>query len=143
MSSRKTRRIGVLDVQTAMASILANFGDEVNEVIDDALTTVAEEAEKELRNVRTFSSNGNPTGAYSKDWDLMIEPVRRYLRRYVVYNVDHYQLTHLLESGHAKYLWGREANGSVQGYEHIRPVNERVQSRVVDEIRERIADLHL
>lgn len=142
MSRGKTRRIGALDVSKAVNAMLTTYGQDVGEVVDDAMTEVAKEAEKELREVRTFSPSGEPTGAYSKDWDLMIEPVKRFLRRYVVYNVDHYQLTHLLESGHAKFLWGRKTGGSVQGYEHIRPINDSAQERVVQEIIERVTDLN-
>ena len=109
----RTRKVGVLDVSKTIGAMIVTYGDDVNEVVDDAMKTVAEEAEESLRKVKTFSSKGNPTGEYSKDWDLLIEPVKRYSRRFVVYNVDHYQLTHLLESGHAKYLWGKETGGQV------------------------------
>ena len=139
--SKRTRRVGVLDVSKAVSEMIVAYGTDVNEVIDDAFTTVAKEAEEALKQVNKFAPNGHVTGAYSKDWDLMIEPVKRYMRRYVVYNVDHYQLTHLLESGHAKFLWGRDTGGSVQGYEHIKPINDMAQERIIQEIVERITDL--
>lgn len=140
--SRRTRKVGVLDVSKAIGAMIVTYGDDVNEVVDDAMKTVAEEAEESLRKVKTFSSKGNPTGEYSKDWDLLIEPVKRYSRRFVVYNVDHYQLTHLLESGHAKYLWGKETGGQVQDYEHIKPINDKAQDRIIEEIIERVTDLN-
>lgn len=132
----------MLDVSKAISEMIVAYGNDVNEVIDDAMRTVAEEAEEKLKSVSAFSPNGSPSGDYSKDWDLMVEPVKRYLRRYVVYNVDHYQLTHLLESGHAKFLWGRSTGESVKGYEHIRPINDQAQERVIQEIVERITDLN-
>ena len=140
--SRRTRKVGVLDVSKAIGAMIVTYGDDVNEVVDDAMKTVAEEAEESLRKISTFSQKGNPTGEYSKDWDLLIEPVKRYSRRFVVYNVDHYQLTHLLESGHAKYLWGKETGGKVQGYEHIKPINDKAQDRIIEEIIERVTDLN-
>lgn len=140
--SRRTRRIGILDVSDAIGSMFKAYGNQVNEVVDDAMKAVADDAVEQLRRVRTFSPQGDPTGDYSKDWELMIRPVKRYTREYVVYNEDHYQLTHLLESGHAKMLWGRDSGETVQGYEHIRPVNDRVQDELVREIVERITDLN-
>lgn len=134
----RTRRVGMLDVSRELEAVFQRYGILVNEVVDDAMKEVGKEAEASLKQVVRFSPNGNPTGEYSKDWDLMVEPVKRYARRYVVYNVEHYQLTHLLESGHAKFLWGRAAGGSVKGYEHIKPINDRAQERIIEEITERI-----
>lgn len=138
----KKRVVGALDVSVAIQAMLVTYGNDVNEVIDDAMLTVAREAEDELKNVKRFSPNGDPSGEYSKDWNLLVEPVKRYSRRFVVHNAEHYQLTHLLESGHAKFLWGRETGNRVPGYEHIRPINDRAQDRVIEEVIERITDLN-
>lgn len=134
------RKVGVLDVSSAVHELLAQYGDQVNEVVDESMKTVAEEAESELKQVSRFSSKGHPSGDYSKDWDMTFEASRTSWK-YTVYNVAHYQLTHLLESGHAKFLWGREAGGQVQGFEHIKPVNDKAQERIVQEITERITNI--
>lgn len=135
------KKIGILDVSQEISAMFATYGQVVNEVVDDAMRTVADEATEELKAVRYFSPKGNPTGEYSKDWVLDVEPVKRYSRKFVVHNEDHYRLTHLLESGHSKWLWGRDTGAKVQGYSHIKPVNDKAQKRVVEEIIERVVDI--
>lgn len=139
MSRRK--KIGILDVSQEISSLFVTYGQDVNVVIDDAMETVANEACRELHAVSTFSPNGNPTGAYSKDWVIDVEPVKRYSRKFVIHNEDHYQLAHLLESGHAKVLWGKETGQRTPAYEHIKPINDKAQDRIVQEVVERITDL--
>lgn len=117
------------------------YGDQVNEVLDDAMKVVAEEAENELKAVSKFNPERNPTGKYSKDWTFIIEPIKRWSRRVVVYNDEHYRLTHLLENGHAVKRGGRKV-GEAHAWEHIYPVNEKAQDRIIEEITERITDLN-
>ena len=135
------KKIGILDVSSEISAMFATYGQIVNEVVDDAMKTVAEEATEELKAVKYFSPKGNPSGEYSKDWVLDVEPVKRYSRKFVVHNEDHYRLTHLLESGHSKWLWGRDTGTKVQGYPHIEPINNKAQDRVVEEIIERVVDI--
>ena len=52
-----------------------------------------------------------------------------------------YQLTHLLESGHAKFLWGRATGEEVQAFPHIEAVNEEAQRKLEEEVKRRIGDL--
>ncbi len=49
-----------------------------------------------------------------------------------------YPLTHLLESGHAKWLWGRDTGETVQAFPHIEKVNEEAQRKLEEEIKRRL-----
>lgn len=138
----RTRRVGPLDVSSTIIALFNAYGQDVNEVIDDAMKEVGTEARDQLRSVKQFSPQGNPTGKYSKDWQIEVQPVKRYSRKYVVYNEEHYRLTHLLESGHAKVLWGHDTGEDVPGYKHIEPVNNKVQERLAEEVIERIIELN-
>lgn len=140
----RNRRVGVLDVSDAISAMFVTYGQDVNEVIDDALTVIGGVATKKLQAVNKWSGtkwNYVPTGKYSKDWEFGFYPEKRLVRKVVVYNADHYRLTHLLESGHAKFLWGVNTGGEVQGYPHIAPVNNEVQEKFINEVVERITDL--
>lgn len=67
-------------------------------------------------------------GGYAKGWAFKpynAGPVKGF----VVYNRDHYQLTHLLEKGHAK-----RGGGRVRAIKHIQPVEIVVSERVMREI---------
>ena len=139
--ARRSRRIGVLDLSKEIDAMFVTYGNQVSEVIDDAIKTVAEEAETELKAVQKFNPERNPSGVYSGDWTFTVEPVKRFVRKVVVYNDEHYRLTHLLENGHAVKRGGRVV-GKAQSYEHIYPVNQKAQERFVEEIVERITELN-
>lgn len=51
----------------------------------------------------------------------------------IVYNKDHYQLTHLLEKGHAKVNGGR-----TRSFPHIAPVEEQSEQILLENIKRRI-----
>ena len=137
--SRKT--IQPVDLTAAVDELLGEYGEQVFDVMGDAITETSTMARDELRSVKYFSSNGNPTGAYSKSWEYEQRLVKRYKQQATVYNEDHYRLTHLLESGHAKWLWGIKAGGRVEGFEHIRPVNDNAQDYLIETVTERIENL--
>lgn len=139
MSRRKT--IKPVDLSAAVDELLAEYGDQVYDSLGRAIKETTDRATEELRSVRKFSPNGNPSGSYSADWTNEQRIVDRFKQESVVYNESHYRLTHLLESGHSKYLWGRETGERVQGYEHIRPVNEKAQEMVVRLVREEIESI--
>lgn len=132
MSRRK--KILPIDLSGTVEELLKEYGDQVYEVMDDAIKETSEEARNELRSVNQFSPRGNVSGAYSQSWEYEKQKVNRLEVSSVVYNEDHYRLTHLLESGHAKFLWGRETGEKVQGYPHIEPVNNKAQKTLIDKV---------
>lgn len=137
----RSRKVGVLDVSKAITAVFVKYGQEVNEVIDASLKEVARESVEDLKAVTTWHYS-HPNSEYSKDWTWTIEPRKRLSRSLVVYNVDHYQLTHLLESGHAKYLWGKETGQSVRAYEHIKPVRDKAEEHLEQAVVRRIENIN-
>lgn len=138
MARRKT--IKPIDLSATVDAILAEYGDDVFDVLGVAIKETSEEAMNELRSVQTFSPNGNPSGRYSRSWDLMQRQVSRLQTEAVVYNEEHYRLTHLLENGHALKRGGR-TYGRVQAYPHIKPVNDKAQETVVEKVEEMISKI--
>ena len=137
----RRKKVGILDVSKTIEAMFAKYGQIVNEVVDESMTEVAREATEDLKAVREFSPKGNPSGEYSKSWDVVVVPVKRYSRKFVVHNVEHYRLTHLLESGHSKYLWGRATGTKVQGYPHIKPVQDKANEHLENAIVRRIEEI--
>jgi len=135
------KRIKPIDLSKAVDDILAEYGDQVFDVLGQAIKETSEEAREDLRSVNRFSPKGSPTGAYSKDWEYEQKQVSRLKTEAIVYNESHYRLTHLLESGHAKFLWGRATGQTVQGYPHIAPINDKAQENVVRKVEEMIGEL--
>lgn len=139
MARRKT--IKPVDLSSAVEELLKEYGDEVFEVLDDAITDTTSEAVSDLHAVRTFSPKGNPSGAYSSSWTSEEKMTSRYSKNSTVYNENHYRLTHLLESGHSKVLWGRKTGERVSAYPHIAPINEKAQESVIRKVEKGIESL--
>ena len=137
---RSRKKIGVIDLEETINNLLNEYGDEVYVALNESMKSVADMAVQELRAVSKFSPSGNPTGEYSKDWDKKSEAITRLSNKIIVYNEDHYRLTHLLEKGHALRRGGRKI-GSVKAYPHIEPVEQKVISEFEKDVIDRITNI--
>lgn len=100
-----------INLTDEIAKALREYTDDVTEKLDDAKDEISKEAVAELK-----STSPKKTGDYAKGWSR-----KKTAHGYVVYNRTDYQLTHLLENGHAKRNGGR-----VRSYPHIAPVEQKV-----------------
>lgn len=82
----------------------------LEEEIDKAAEEVAKDGVEKLK-----SSSPNKTGKYAKSWGI-----KKVGKIFVLHN-KRYQLTHLLENGHAKVNGGRVAPRV-----HIKPVEQQM-----------------
>lgn len=92
-----------------IAKVLQTYTSEVTNGLEDAKNKVTKRAVKQLK-----ASSPKLTGSYTRGWR-----VKRVGTAFVVYNATDYQLTHLLEYGHAKVNGGR-----VAARPHIRKVEQ-------------------
>ena len=108
---------------------LNKYKNACDENADEAVKVTAKEAVQELR-------NANPPGsgrygswkAYNKGWTVtQTKRDKREHKSATVHNKDHYQLTHLLEKGHALAQGGR-----AKAFPHIAPVAERVEEKLIE-----------
>jgi hypothetical protein len=110
----------VIDLSKEIADILSAYTDEVTEGLEKSKLKVAKNAVKTLRQ----TSPEGDTGDYAKGWNYLTTR-----GDFVIYNATDYQLTHLLEYGHAKVNGGRVAPRV-----HIRPVEEQVIKEFTKEV---------
>lgn len=101
--------IKIDDLTNEIVKSLKEYNSKVEKDLEKAKHKTALDGAKELR-----STSPQRTGAYARDWASKKEGTN-----YVIYNRKHYQLTHLLEFGHAKKNGGR-----VPGNPHIAPVEQ-------------------
>lgn len=99
-------------VSIQMKAILDDFEEKVNEVLKESSEVVSEETASRLR-----SGSPKRTGGYASGWSVKVEG-----NKYIVYNPDHYQLTHLLENGHVKKNKYGEYGRWNPKKKHIKPV---------------------
>lgn len=119
-----------------MKNILESYSDEVMNAVIDVLAEVAEESAEELKTEGTFE---NRTGKYRRGWKSKVENRRTYATAQA-FNKTRYQLTHLLEFGHAIRGGGRKKE-KTDAFPHISVVNERAQERAYQRILEAIGKI--
>ena len=134
---RRSKKVGVINMDKAIAEILNEYGDEVYQVLGQAVDEVSEAAVQKLQAGGSFGG----TGAYKRDWTSTDEPKGRFSKKRIVHNADHYRLAHLLEKGHAIRNGTGRTYGSVKAYPHIKPVEEWVTQELPRKVEELITRL--
>lgn len=114
-------RIDPGQLSSVVMQELAAYAGVTNEVLDHAAQAAAEHAVAEL-NLQSPSSSGD----YRKGWRRKIGRRAKVggVAQVIVHNKTDYQLTHLLEFGHAKYVYGRRLPGRARAISHIAPVEK-------------------
>ncbi|MFJ8268530.1 HK97 gp10 family phage protein [Peribacillus asahii] len=98
---------------------LQRYTNLVEEEVEVAKEEVAKDLVSELK-----GSSPKDTGDYAKGWRT-----KKVGNAQVVHNATNYQLTHLLEKGHAKVNGGRVAPRV-----HIRPAEEKAIEEYLDRV---------
>ena len=117
------------DLEKAVSDILAEYSVDVSKAAETAITEVAKEATKKLK-----QSAPRRTGKYAKGWASKVEKGALTVEATVYGKTGTYQLAHLLEHGHARRGGGRNVDGIV----HIAPVEEWAVSEVQKRIKEQL-----
>lgn len=120
--------VTIADFSTAIMKIMDEYGDEAQHIIDEEVEAYAKKAQRMLR-----ARSPERTGSYKKGWRLKVYRTRLSAKA-VTYNATDYQLTHLLEKGHASRNGGR-----VPPVEHIAPVNDEIQEDFYKTVKERLS----
>jgi hypothetical protein len=105
---------------------LKQYGQLVNGQIELASEQTAKDLVDDLK--RESPKRAKRGGKYAKGWK-----VKKLGTNYIVYNRTKYQLTHLLEHGHAK-----RGGGRVPAKVHIRPAEERAVNTFIRRIEDAI-----
>jgi Bacteriophage HK97-gp10, putative tail-component len=90
---------------------LAKYAKVVDEDVQKLAKKVADEGKEKIK-----AASPVLTGDYKDGWR-----VKKQVKKYIVHNATNYQLTHLLEFGHAKVDGGR-----VEAQPHIAPVETKM-----------------
>ncbi|MFV0527760.1 MAG: HK97 gp10 family phage protein [Lachnospiraceae bacterium] len=110
----------------AIVNSLEVYTEELEEDIQEAGKRIAQETAEELR-----QSSQQRSGDYAKGWKSKKRTKTK--SGYVVYNETNYQLTHLLEKGHAKRNGGR-----TKAFKHIEPAEQHAIEKFEKAVEEAI-----
>lgn len=109
----------MINLANEISRALKTYTAEVTEGMEKVKEEVAKETVKQLKR-----TSPRLTGNYAKGWRT-----KKVGTAQVIHNATNYQLTHLLEHGHAKVNGGR-----VAGIPHIGPAEEKA----IDEYTKRV-----
>ena len=108
------KNINIGNLAKTVMNSLTEYADVVSEEVKEAVLEAAQTTQKEVR-----ANAPKDTGAYSKSWAVKKISETPNSISVVVHSKGKYQMTHLLEFGHAKRNGGR-----VPGKVHIAPAEE-------------------
>ncbi len=114
------------NLQAQIQEILSDYGEDVDEIVNEVIPAVAKEAVKKLKKVSPSRRGG---GKYAKGWTQETEKGRLTISS-TIYNKTP-GLPHLLEKSHALRGGGRSTP-----IVHIEPVEQWANREVVERIEE-------
>lgn len=112
------RRINIDDFPKEMTEILKMYTKDMEQGLEKEKQKAARAGAKELRETSPVGRRGR----YAKGWTSTKRGTA-----YIIRNKTDYQLTHLLEKGHALWQGGRSP-----AIPHIKPVEEEVIKKYTD-----------
>lgn len=120
------------ELEKSIKDYLQTYAEDIEDDVVEAVDTITKEAKSELvqRSPRGKGSRRNP---YYKGWTIKLQKKGKGKYEKVIWNRTNYQLTHLLEFGHATRNGGR-----TKAIEHIRPVEEKYKVEFVDLLEQKI-----
>lgn len=117
--------INVDKLAAELAQGLSEYSQEIADEIKKAADEVTADAVRELKNTSPVQ-----TGSYAAGWRKKTAYENKGSKRNTVYNKTDYQLTHLLEKGHASRNGGRVAEKI-----HIQPVEEKTVAAFEEKVK--------
>lgn len=126
------KKVKIDDLSKAILQELENFKDVTDEACDKGVSETAKTAVQELHNAHPPGSGKYGSwDEYNKGWKVMqTKTDKRYHKKATIHNATHYQLTHLLEKGHALVKGGHTA-----AFKHIAPVAEKCEDELLKNIK--------
>lgn len=131
------------DLQKAISDYLETYKEDINEEVKETANQMAQGAKEELARISPVSDTDvilkggevHKAGDYAKGWTVSTQSQKNaYSKK--VWNKTNYQLTHLLEFGHASRSGGR-VNPSPRGG-HIRKTEDKYLQKFEKELEKKI-----
>ena len=122
------------NIQKAVMDYLKNYTEDIEEDVKSTTNSVTKEAKQELI-LKSPKSDVARNTKYYKGWAIKNGGKTRKGKYYsrVIWNKTNYQLTHLLEFGHATRNGGR-----TNPKPHIQPVEEKYGEKFADLLERKI-----
>lgn len=122
------------DLQKVLSDYLNNYREDIQEDVEELTDSITQKAKDELKQTSQsmFKDHGRKD-PYYKGWSVKLQKKGKLKYHKVIWNRTNYQLTHLLEFGHATRNGGR-----TRAFPHIRPVEEKYKTEFVNLLEQKI-----
>lgn len=120
-----------IDIGAAIMKELETYSNDLAERINVSSKKCANKLKREIQ-----ENSPEKTGDYKKGWRVRQVYKSHTLSQYVVHNATDYQLTHLLEFGHAI----KGGTQRVKPIPHIAPAEEKVVSEFMNEVEKAVKE---
>lgn len=121
-------KTGVDNLSNRIIQELKTYADTTSEKVKEAVKNVSKTVKEDIENTAP-----KHTGKYAKSWAVKTVKETENALTLVVHSKNKYQLTHLLEYGHAK-----RGGGRVEARAHIKLAEEKAVKSFEEKIREAI-----
>lgn len=115
----------------AIKQYLEIYVEDIGEQVQETANEIGKEAKNELKEESQKLFKG--TGRYAKGWTVKKDRKNKSYYVVKIWNRTDYQLTHLLEFGHATRNGGR-----TRAFPHIRPVEEKYSNEFEKQLEKKI-----
>lgn len=120
------------ELQKELLNYLENYKEDIDEDVIETVEEITKKAKEELKQTSPKGKGARAT-PYHEGWAVKLSKRRTGVYHKVIWNKTNYQLTHLLEFGHATRNGGRTS-----AIPHIRPVEEKYNVEFVDKLEQKI-----
>lgn len=121
------------------AEIAAGFEQYSSELTEQFKIEAKDCAERLTQDIKNACNIFKGKGKYAKGWTFKKTFENKDQIAYTTHNKTDYQLTHLLEYGHAKWVWGKNTGDRVKAFPHIRPNAEKWMNEFANRCKDVIA----
>ena len=124
--------MNIVDLQAQVEQLLAEYGKQCSNVVNEAVHEVSKEALKKLK-----KESPKRTGLYSKGWKVK-KTDYKFAANDILYGKEAstYAIAHLLEHGHAKRNGGRTAP-----MPHVAKVEDWARKELVDTVEKKLREV--
>lgn len=115
-----SKKVKVDDLAKEIISAIEDYSSLVAKDVKEAVMQGAETTVKEIK-----KNAPRDTGKYARSWVAEVQKENMSGKQVVVHSKNRYQLTHLLENGHAKRGGGRTEGEKTEAIPHIAPAEQK------------------
>ena len=113
------------NLSNAIDKYLQEYKEEIDEDVKKDATEISKQARDELKRVSPIDRNSKRGRHYADGWAISSKSGKNYYTK-KIWNATDYQLTHLLEFGHAS-----RSGGHVSAQPHVRPTEKKYREKFI------------